>query len=322
MQPERLCPRPYDPDRGGRADESDQRAVVELLLSAQAAEPGFDWPGAGQLRALLADPALDHARDTRLWRDGRGALVAFATLRAGRYLLWFTRPSARGAGLDAMIVAWAARRAHEQAAPGAAIDLRTEARSIQTERLAALARLGFVELPGGSVRLRRSLATSAAAVATSETPAGYRIRPLASTELGGYLALARELFPNASRLPLSEGRRRALMADPAYTPSLDLVVEAADGSLVGLCHSALRPDERERLGRRAGWIELVGVAPAHRRAGLGRALVRAGLLALADYGADCALLTVRADNASARTLYETEGFAPLFDERAYTLTLA
>jgi ribosomal-protein-alanine N-acetyltransferase len=112
------------------------------------------------------------------------------------------------------------------------------------------------------------------------------------------------------------------MADPAYTPSLDLVVEAADGSLVGLCHSALRPDERERLGRRAGWIELVGVAPAHRRAGLGRALVRAGLLALADYGADCALLTVRADNASARTLYETEGFAPLFDERAYTLTLA
>jgi ribosomal protein S18 acetylase RimI-like enzyme len=315
MEPERLRSRAY------RAD--DQRAVVELLLSAQAAEPGFDWPGAGQLRALLADPALDLARNTCLWEDVHGKLIAFAVLRAGRYVLWFTRPSARGDGLDALIVAWATLRARAQAAAGATIALRTEARSIQTERLAALARLGFVaHTDGYSVRLTRSLAGADTPGAVGELPAGYRIRPLAPAELGDYLALARELFPRASRLPLSEGRRRALMDDPAYTPSLDLVVEAGDGALVGFCHSALRPDERERLGRRAGWIELLGVAPAHRRAGLARALLRAGLLALADYGADCALLTVRADNTSARALYAAEGFTPLFEERAYTLTLA
>jgi ribosomal protein S18 acetylase RimI-like enzyme len=313
MEPERLRSRPYQ--------AGDQRNVVELLLSAQAAEPGFDWPGAGQLRALLADPALDHARCACLWEDFSGALVAFALLRAGGHLLWFTRPSARSDGLDALIVAWAAQRAGELNASGDAISLRTEARSIETRRLASLERLGFVALPGASVRLRRSLMDSAPAVDASETPAGYHIRPLASSELGDYLALARQLFPHASRLPLSEGRRRALMADPAYTPGLDLVAESADGALVGFCHSALRPDERERLGRRAGWIELLGVAPDHRRAGLARALLRAGLLTLADYGADSALLTMRADNAYASALYAAEGFTPLFEERAYTLTL-
>lgn len=310
MEPERLRPRAF-------VGKRDLRNVVELLLSAQAAEPAFDWPGAGQLRALLADPALDWARSTCLWEDTHGALVAFAVLWGGRSLLWFTRPAARSDALDALIVAWAAQRAREQAAPGDGAVLRTEARDPEAQRLASLARLGFVALPGGSLRLTRSLALP---IDAQPTP-GYRIRPLASGELGGYLALARKLFPKAQRLPLSDGRRRALMADPAYTPELDLVVEAADGALVGFCHSSLRPDERERLGRRAGWIELVGVAPEHRQRGLGRALLRAGLLALADYGADRATLTVRAENASARALYESEGFTTLFEERAYTLTL-
>ncbi len=159
-------------------------------------------------------------------------------------------------------------------------------------------------------------------LASSPAPAGYRIRPLAPAELSDYLALATELFPRATRLPLTEGRRRALMADTAYTPELDLVAEDASGALVGFCHCALRPDERERLGRRAGWVELIGAAPAHRRAGLGRALLLAGLRALADNGADQALLTVRAENATARALYDAEGFTLLFTERTYTLTLA
>ena len=322
MEPERLRPRPY------RAE--DQRAVVELLLSAQAAEPGFDWPGAGQLRALLADPELDLARDICLWENAHHALVAFAALRGGSGLLWFTRPSAQSDGLDALIVAWATLRARELAASGElsgatsveALSLRTEARSVESRRLASLARLGFVaQESGASLRLTRSLAATAPALPASRAPEGYHIRPLASGELGAYLALARDLFPRASRLPLSEGRRRALMADPAYTPSLDLVAESPEGELVGLCHSALRPDERERLGRRAGWIELLGVAAEHRRTGLARALLRAGLLALADYGADEALLTVRADNTAGRQLYEDEGFTPLFEERAYTLRL-
>lgn len=311
MAPDRLRPRPFT---GGQ----DVRAVVELLLSAQAAEPAFDWPGAGQLRALLADLALDWGRDTRLWVDDHGALVACAVLWEGRFLLWFTRPAARSDALDELIVAWATSRARERALRGSAVSLRTEARGPEQHRLRSLARLGFTALPGGSVRLARTLSDLLAA---SPAPDGYRIRPLAAAEVSAYLTLARELFPGANRLPLTEGRRRALMDDASYTPDLDLVAETVTGALVGFCHCALRPDERERLGRRAGWIELLGVAPGQRRAGLGRALLRAGLHALADYGADQALLTVRAANANARALYAAEGFTTLFVERAYELTL-
>ncbi|HEX8731683.1 MAG TPA: GNAT family N-acetyltransferase [Ktedonobacterales bacterium] len=311
MAPDQLRPRAY-------AGECDLRAIVELLLSAQAAEPAFDWLSAGQLRALLADPAFDRARDLRLWVDTRGALVACALLWAGNTLLWFSRPAARGEALDALVVAWGASRAREVAAPDERITLRTETRDPQTQRIASLARLGFVPQPGHALRMRRALAES---LTGQRTPAGYRIRPLAEGELGAWLALAGELFPQATRLPLSVGRRRALMADAAYTPDLDLVAETETGALVGFCHAALRPDERERLGRRAGWIELLGVAPAQRGAGLGRALLRTGLLALADYGADEALLTVRADNTAAQALYAAEGFIPLHAERTWTLTL-
>lgn len=312
LEPERLQPRPF-------AVENDLHGVVELLLSAQAAEPAFDWPGAGQLRALLAAPEFDATRDARVWTDAGGSIVAFAALSAGRYLLWFTRPAARCDLVDALIVAWAAERARALAAPGVTVSIRAEARDPETQRLASLARHGFIAEPEASLRLMRRLDMP---VGKSAAPAGYQIRPLRPQDMGLYLALASRLFPHAHRLPLTEGRRRALMDDASYTPALDLVVEAADGALVGLCHAALRPDERERLGRRAGWIELLGVAPGRRRAGLARALLRAGLLALADYGADSALLTVRADNTSARTLYAAEGFTPLFEERAYTLTLA
>lgn len=311
MEPERLRSRSYHA-------ANDQRAVVELLLTAQAAEPAFDWPGAGQLRTLLAAPELDIARDVRLWVDAHGALVAFAALWAGRFLVWFTRPSASSDALAELILGWAERRAREQAMPGAVITLRTEARSPEARRIAALTRLGFVAESGGSLRMTRCLDIE---IASSDTPSGYRIRPLAAGELEEYLTLARRLFPNANRLPLTEGRRRALMVDASYTPALDLVVEAANGALVGLCHTALRPDERERLGRRAGWIELIGVAPEHQRGGLGRALLRAGMLTLADHGANRVYLTVRADNARAQSLYAAEGFTNSFEECAYVLTL-
>ncbi|MGH2503758.1 MAG: hypothetical protein ACRDID_14710, partial [Ktedonobacterales bacterium] len=159
MEPDRLLPRPYRP--------TDLRAVIELLLSAQAAEPGFDWPGAGQLRALLADPELDRERNVRLWVDVGGALVAFALVRSCGHLIWFARPSAQSDGLDDLIVEWATRRARELGIG----TLRTEARSIETRRMAALARLGFVAQPGGSLRLSRSLSGADDALAPSETPA-------------------------------------------------------------------------------------------------------------------------------------------------------
>jgi ribosomal-protein-alanine N-acetyltransferase len=55
-------------------------------------------------------------------------------------------------------------------------------------------------------------------------------------------------------------------------------------------------------------IHTIGVDPAFQGRGIGRALLR-GLLAVADTLHATVFLEVRTDNAAARALYESEGFA-------------
>ncbi len=59
------------------------------------------------------------------------------------------------------------------------------------------------------------------------------------------------------------------------------------------------------------------VAPAHRRSGLGSALVRAGLDAVRHLGARAAVLEVGYDNEAAIALYQHVGFEQLSARRDY-----
>src|SRR5688572_22947243 len=58
-------------------------------------------------------------------------------------------------------------------------------------------------------------------------------------------------------------------------------------------------------------VENLAIAPAGRRRGLGRLLLRVGLESAIRHGATMALLEVREGNAAARSLYESEGFRPI-----------
>lgn len=58
----------------------------------------------------------------------------------------------------------------------------------------------------------------------------------------------------------------------------------------------------------AGYIDFIGVDPPHRRLGLGRDLVRAGVAALAAIDARPVHLTVREESDGARALYASLGF--------------
>ena len=58
-----------------------------------------------------------------------------------------------------------------------------------------------------------------------------------------------------------------------------------------------------------GEILNLGVAPRHRRRGVGRALVERTLDGLRSRGVRVVYLEVRESNAAARRLYETMGFA-------------
>ena len=88
-----------------------------------------------------------------------------------------------------------------------------------------------------------------------------------------------------------------------------VAAESADGALLGWAGVMVVSGAAEIL--------TVGVVPAARRGGLGRALLHALLDEARRRGATEAFLEVRVDNAAAIALYEAEGFARLGVRRGY-----
>ena len=110
---------------------------------------------------------------------------------------------------------------------------------------------------------------------------------------------------------------RAAFSDPwsaaqlheCLTGGLDFLVADRGGRVVGYVVARRAADEAEILN--------LCVAPAGRRAGTGRALVRAMLRRLARLGARTAYLEVRDSNRAARRLYQGEGFEAVGRRRGY-----
>ncbi len=71
-----------------------------------------------------------------------------------------------------------------------------------------------------------------------------------------------------------------------------------------------------------GRIEMVGVSPARRRMGLGRAIFDAGIDHLLRQGSDALSLDVDAENAPARHIYEAAGFRTINKVRYYAKLLS
>lgn len=90
---------------------------------------------------------------------------------------------------------------------------------------------------------------------------------------------------------------------------LEFLVATRDDAVIGYAVARRAADEAEILN--------LGVAPHARRAGVGRALVRAVVARLAQAGARAVYLEVRESNGAARRLYESEGFVTAGRRRGY-----
>lgn len=300
--------RPY----GGRDDLA---AVLDLLLICRQADTVDDWPPLIELRLMLTSASLDK-QDTRLWEQADGSLVAFGLLLDQVYLIAFVHPQAAQRDLHEQALLWAMERVKtlEQPAGEPAI-LSIAVREDEMERRAVVQSYGFEMKDWQTLRMACSLD---AALPEPALPAGYAIRPLAGEqEADRYLALHHEAFHD-SNLTIEE--RLALMRDSAYLPALDLVAVGPDGALVAFCTCSFSIEEHERLGRRDGWVDLVGTRPELRGKGLGRAVLLAGLRQLQALGVTRALLGTQSTN-NAQRLYASVGFQTIHKLRWYSKAL-
>jgi [ribosomal protein S18]-alanine N-acetyltransferase len=122
--------------------------------------------------------------------------------------------------------------------------------------------------------------------------ARYRIRPARAADVADVAAIERATFSD----PWSaDDFEQCVTSGVPF-----LVAEERGGVVLGYVIAHWAADEAEILN--------VGVAPAHRRQGVGRALVEQVLAALRDHGARLVYLEVRESNVIARRLYESLGF--------------
>ncbi|MEW2378429.1 GNAT family N-acetyltransferase [Micromonospora sp. NPDC047812] len=184
----------------------------------------------------------------------------------------------------------------------------------QAELVDALTARGFRESGGPwFAQLWRSLA-DLSDLDAHPTPDGYSIRPARPDELAERVEVHRRCWDPARikrmlDLPVtgdeagssySVDKHLAVMATPVYRGELDLVAEAADGSLAAFGLGWFDPESGSVL------FEPVGTGPHHARRGLGRALCAEIMRAARDLGATQAVVGPRGDGGYPvpRRLYE------------------
>jgi mycothiol synthase len=94
-------------------------------------------------------------------------------------------------------------------------------------------------------------------------------------------------------------------------PDLSWLAEIDDepGKIAGFCICVIFEESNKALGRREGWIDLLGTIRGWRGKGLGRSLLLHGMHSLKAAGMDTALLGVDSESPTgAQRLYESCGF--------------
>lgn len=112
-------------------------------------------------------------------------------------------------------------------------------------------------------------------------------------ELGAILELERAGFPETERWS------RASWESELTSPSLQVLMAGGD-RLLGVIALRFGPDVCD--------LDRIVVDPRHRRQGVARALLAAGLAGAAARGVAQMILEVRSDNAAAIALYRGYGF--------------
>lgn len=304
------------------AGETDLKPITDLIDTCETFDQTHDSISLTEMRSELNEPRVDQQRDIGLWEDGDGRLVGFATIwmpEPGELIdgfLWFKAlPDVRTSGLESEIIAWGEARMREVGQEtGLPVQLRSGA--VIPERGTLLEQHGF-QIARYFQRMTRPLDQP---IPEPVFPAGYSLSHLRDvTDATEWVACFNQSFiDHYNHHDMSVETRTYWMREEQYRFDLDLVALAPDGTYAAVCWCKVNPDDIARTGKKEGWIDILGTRRGHRRIGLGRAMLLAGLHLLKDEGMDTAKLGVDADSLTGATrLYESVGFTVERTSTAY-----
>jgi len=271
---------------------------------------GLMHPGDIPHRIFNALRRDDPDRLVHLWEDARGDIVAWTLLDpdgAGFDLQICSAVREVEPDLERKLIVWSEEELLEQmtSRESTAPHIETEAFVEDVPRTTLLAKMGWVALEVEAITLSRRLLVG---LRSPELPPGYRLRRVRGVEEAGSVSALHSAAFGSSWTP---DMYRRVMESPGYEADREIVVEASDGTLAAFC--IIWPDELNRIGL----FEPVAVHPDHRRRGLGRAVMRAGMQAMIGWGMEWAEVMYEVTNPGADPLYRGEGFEPLWKVTLY-----
>lgn len=274
-----------------------------------------DYPTAVDLDELFQNPEMP--QNTKLWRAANGKLAAYAFVNFPYNNLTFEISDPHwNVSLEDEILAWAEERMRLHYPVDLAEQTLDGSCRVDDQRMKHFFdshRFEKQEVESITYRIDLSIPLPAPVL-----PAGYSLRPLnPECEIEQVVALHQAAF--GTQL-FSIEERRAIMKTDAYLPDLDLVVQAADGSLAGNCICGIEQTASENEEAR-GYTDPVVVHPSHQRKGIARALLLDGLTRLRERGIRHAELGTTNLNTGMRKAAEGVGFQCVSHNAWYSKTL-
>lgn len=237
--------------------------------------------------------ALSHPDGSTLHLLARqdGRLVGYAQLDANGGVQLFVEPAERRQGVGSLLADRAAGREPEH---WWAFGWLPAARGFARRRGLVVVRSLLI--------MRRTLGDELPAL---PMPTGITLdhfRPEDCDELVRVNAAAFAHHPEQGAMDRAQAAER--MSQDWFSAEDLLVARDLRGGLAGFHWIKITEQE----GRVEGEVYVIGVDPAWAGRGLGRSLLRAGLVHMRERGADLALLYVESDNSTAVRLYESANF--------------
>ena len=170
-------------------------------------------------------------------------------------------------------------------------EIETSAASANTRAALALERHGFVRDDFEALVYARNLGEP---IVAPNLPAGFQVRHVLEHEFAERAEVHRDAW-NSTKLTVEDYVRIRLM--PGFRADLDLVVATPEQGFASYCSVWLAGG--------IGQFEPVGTRAAHRRQGLGQAVILEGFRRLQALGAHTAIVHSQPNN---RAFYESCGF--------------